>query len=224
MQLCGAGCLGGTASATFRPDPTYVHRPCHQVVCRCSASGSSSTTEANAQFSPLRTFPLLPPPDVAGNAPQRRWNAVCLAYLGDGVWEAALRHRSYDPANAKQYNTTVARMANTQAQAACYQLLIDEGWVTTEEAALMRWATNSSSVAPPPHATRQQYKQATAVETLVAHLYLTDSERLQQLLDWLLHPTRVNKWRQPVPVRRHQPTKRKQHSSGTRTASSDKAT
>jgi hypothetical protein len=31
----------------------------------------------------------------------------------------------------------------------------------------MRWAGNSSSVAPPKHATRQQYKQATALEALV---------------------------------------------------------
>jgi 23S rRNA maturation mini-RNase III len=52
-------------------------------------------------------------------------------------------------------------------QAAVYQLLVSEGWLSDEEASLMRWATNSASVAPPSHATRQQYKQATAVEALV---------------------------------------------------------
>lgn len=31
----------------------------------------------------------------------------------------------------------------------------------------MRWAANSGSVTPPKHATRQQYKQATALEALV---------------------------------------------------------
>jgi hypothetical protein len=53
------------------------------------------------------------------------------------------------------------------AQAAVYGLLLDEGWLKEEEAALVRWATNSATVAPPAHATRAQYKQATAVEALV---------------------------------------------------------
>lgn len=53
-------------------------------------------------------------------------------------------------------------------QAACYALLLSEGWPTPEEAEVLRWAANSSSVAPPKHATRQQYKQATALEALVS--------------------------------------------------------
>lgn len=53
-------------------------------------------------------------------------------------------------------------------QATCYQLLLSEGWPSSDEASLMRWAANSSSVAPPKHATRQQYKQATALEALVS--------------------------------------------------------
>jgi len=52
-------------------------------------------------------------------------------------------------------------------QATCFQLLLAEGWPNSDEASLMRWAANSSSVAPPKHATRQQYKQATALEALV---------------------------------------------------------
>lgn len=52
-------------------------------------------------------------------------------------------------------------------QSSCYALLMAEGWPSAEEGALMRWAANSSSVAPPKHATRQQYKQATALEALV---------------------------------------------------------
>jgi 23S rRNA maturation mini-RNase III len=52
-------------------------------------------------------------------------------------------------------------------QATCYRLLLSEGWPTGAESDLMRWAANSSSVAPPKHATRQQYKQATALEALV---------------------------------------------------------
>jgi hypothetical protein len=37
-----------------------------------------------------------------------------------------------------------------------------------EERDVLRWAANSTTNAPPPHATRLQYKQATAVEALVS--------------------------------------------------------
>eukprot|EP00775_Hariotina_reticulata_P012723 gene12723-12853_t len=60
-----------------------------------------------------------------------------------------------------------------------------------QELSLLRWACNSSSVTPPGHATRRQYKQATALEVLVAHLYLTDGSRLGRLMDWLLDPQRA---------------------------------
>jgi hypothetical protein len=52
-------------------------------------------------------------------------------------------------------------------QAACYNLLLAEGWPSADEASLMRWAANSNVVSPPKHASRQLYKQATALEALV---------------------------------------------------------
>jgi 23S rRNA maturation mini-RNase III len=55
-------------------------------------------------------------------------------------------------------------------QAQCYQLLQAADWLTSDEVSLLRWGCNSSSVTPPAHATRQQYKQATALEVLVSEL------------------------------------------------------
>ncbi|WIA09907.1 hypothetical protein OEZ85_010121 [Tetradesmus obliquus] len=147
-----------------------------------------------------------------------RWNAVSLAFLGDSVWEAVLRAHYYDPANMRQYGARVAASATTQAQAAVYQLLVGGSWLRAEEASLLRWASNSASVAPPPHASRQQYKQATAVEALVAHLYLTDAARLQQLMEWLLHPQRLKQWQQPLPAQAQQPASATRKSSAGRQA------
>ena len=39
----------------------------------------------------------------------------------------------------------------------------------------------------------------------VAHLYLTDAARLQQLMEWLLQPQRLKKWQQPLPAQAQQP-------------------
>lgn len=49
-----------------------------------SAAGSISEPSPAA---PADKHLLPPAPDTKGIAPQRRWNAVCLAFLGDGVWE-----------------------------------------------------------------------------------------------------------------------------------------
>lgn len=140
----------------------------------------------------------MPPPcDLGGAAPQARWNAISLAYLGDAVWEAYLRSYFYGHdslAESQLYNSRIAAKANTLAQSSCYELLTAQGWLTPVETDFMRWAANNSTVAPPKQATRLQYKQATALEALVAQLYLTDSARLQQLMDWLLHPERVDVW------------------------------
>lgn len=38
----------------------------------------------------------------------------------------------------------------------------------------------------------------------VAVLYLTDSNRLQQLMEWLLHPDQVPQWRQPLKQQQQQ--------------------
>jgi 23S rRNA maturation mini-RNase III len=50
-----------------------------------------------------------------------------------------------------------------------YDLLTSrvQPWVSREEGAVLRWAANSATVSAPPHATRLQYKKATAVEVLV---------------------------------------------------------
>jgi 23S rRNA maturation mini-RNase III len=52
-------------------------------------------------------------------------------------------------------------------QAAVHDLLRADGLLGPEEAAVLRWAANSATVAAPRHATRLQYKKATAVEVLV---------------------------------------------------------
>eukprot|EP00882_Tetradesmus_deserticola_P002607 GHRQ01002772.1.p1 GENE.GHRQ01002772.1~~GHRQ01002772.1.p1 ORF type:complete len:288 (+),score=87.78 GHRQ01002772.1:235-1098(+) len=180
--------------------------------CRCTAepqppaaTAAADTTGrgtyAGGSAGPAAKLQLPAAPELPGSSPQGRWNAVSLAFLGDAVWEALLRGHFYNPANLRQYGRRVAALVTTQAQAAAYQLLVDEpGWLSPQEAALMRWATNSASVAPPSHATRQQYKQATAVEALVASLYLTDAARLQQLMAWLLQARRLKRWQQQLPA------------------------
>uniref|UniRef100_A0A383V3C2 RNase III domain-containing protein n=1 Tax=Tetradesmus obliquus TaxID=3088 RepID=A0A383V3C2_TETOB len=224
--------LTGNAACPFDHSNTYAHRAllrptvgrasaAEAVRCRCTAEpqpqppaaaaaadepgANAADRLADAAGVSSAALNLPAAPQLLGASPQGRWNAVSLAFLGDSVWEAVLRAHYYDPANMRQYGARVAASATTQAQAAVYQLLVNGSWLRAEEASLLRWASNSASVAPPPHASRQQYKQATAVEALVAHLYLTDAARLQQLMEWLLQPQRLKKWQQPLPAQAQQP-------------------
>jgi hypothetical protein len=69
--------------------------------------------------------------------------------------------------------------------------------LTATEADVLRWAANSTTNSPPSHATRQQYKQATAVEALVSRgssracVYAVPLKHLtpvNQVLHWQHHP------------------------------------
>ncbi|GFH15471.1 uncharacterized protein HaLaN_11706 [Haematococcus lacustris] len=60
-------------------------------------------------------------------------------------------------------------------------------WVLSEEEVdILRWARNSQALNPPKGCDLRAYKKATALEVLVAHLYLTDPTRCLALVDLLL--------------------------------------
>lgn len=78
------------------PHTTYflqVHIAAHkrsalpQLICRCAAG----STNHNSPPETIGKCRLPPASDTGGVTPQRRWNAVCLAYLGDGVWEVSVQ-------------------------------------------------------------------------------------------------------------------------------------
>lgn len=54
----------------------------------------------------------------------------------------------------------------------------------------------------------------------VAHLYLTDAARLQQLMAWLLQPRRLKQWQQRLPAQVMQPASAIRNSSAGRQGSS----
>lgn len=66
--------------------------------------------------------------------------------------------------------------------------------LTPDELRVLRWAANSATVSGPSHASRLQYKKATAVEVLVAHLYLTDPPRLYDVMAHLMDRDTQKLW------------------------------
>jgi len=113
-------------------------------------------------------------------------SALALAHVGDGVFELMVRTRlclSGHPTAAKLHKQTVVHVrAGAQAQ---YARLLKET-LTEEERAVFLRGRNAETRSQPQAATREEYSQATALETLWGYLYLTGHlERLEELFAML---------------------------------------
>lgn len=113
-----------------------------------------------------------------------------LAHLGDGVYE--LMVRSYLCLEGKSTNKGLHRAAvgyvSAPAQAAAVQVILP--LLTQEEGEVFRRGRNASPHTIPPHAKREDYAAATALETLFGWLWLQGrTQRLNQLFSAIMEDT-----------------------------------
>ena len=113
----------------------------------------------------------------------REYSPLALAYLGDAVYELAIRTfvmNHGDTQVNKMYKKT-AGLVKAEAQANFYKVLEEE--LTEEEKAVYRRGRNAKSVTMAKHATMKDYRMATGFEALMGYLYLTEQmERMAELL------------------------------------------
>ncbi len=101
------------------------------------------------------------------------------------------RHYFFPPARSQLYSDRVRAAVNAEAQDALYQRLTSNSSpvLTMEELSVLRWGRNraAGSTAPKRFAgsSSPAYRNASALETLVGWLYLTDPVRLQDVMDVL---------------------------------------
>ena len=102
------------------------------------------------------------------------------AYLGDAVYELYIRHFYLIPPKRSQlYHQLVVSQVRAESQARHLRSL--EPHLSTAELEVVRRGRNAAAKCPK-RIDRQTYQLATSLETLVGYLYLTDPERLSQLL------------------------------------------
>lgn len=109
--------------------------------------------------------------------------ALVLAYVGDAVFELAVRIHLVDTGLVKvnRLHTVAVKYVNAGAQARALKKL--EGMLSEREEAVVRRGRN----AKPPHTPRGpgvlEYRYSTAFEALIGYLYLKgDTARLQEIL------------------------------------------
>ena len=121
---------------------------------------------------------------VAGSLSQvNQLSPTALAYLGDAVYELYIRtYYLLPPKRVNSYHDRVVANVRAESQAAHLRSLSSH--LTDEELEILRRGRNAASGSPKrldPHI----YQQATSFETLIGYLYLTNSQRLTQVLELL---------------------------------------
>ena len=113
----------------------------------------------------------------------REYSPLALAYLGDAVYELAIRTFVMNHGNTQvnKMHKKTAGLVKAEAQANFYKVLEEE--LTEEEKAVYRRGRNAKSVTMAKHATMKDYRMATGFEAMMGYLYLTEQmERMAELL------------------------------------------
>lgn len=140
-------------------------------------SDSSLAVQGNADV----WLPSPPPVEK----PRAVHNAACLAYLGDSIYEVYVRrHFLTPPQNVDSYNKRVMSLVCCEAQDAMLQQLLKGNYLTDEERDVVRWGKNieTGQRRASRRAGSKAYSSASALETLIGYLYLTNQQRLEELM------------------------------------------
>ena len=109
--------------------------------------------------------------------------AQVLAYVGDAVYELAVRERLIGAGLVKvnQLHSETVKYVNAGAQARALSAL--EGKLTGDEASIVRRGRNAKSAHTPRSAGMIEYRRSTALECLIGYLYLKgDAARLGEIM------------------------------------------
>ncbi len=113
----------------------------------------------------------------------RRLSPSAFAYIGDAVYELYVRlHFLMPPKRLKSYHGLVVEWVRAEHQS--QQLRSLEPLLTLDELDLVRRGRNATTKSPR-RVDLETYQRATGFEALIGYLYLTDPERLSELIKHL---------------------------------------
>lgn len=127
--------------------------------------------------------------NVLRNQDVDQLNALALAYMGDAVYEQAVREHLLRSGRVKP--NTLHRLSTTfvsaKAQAVVLKRLTEEEFLTEEELAIMRRGRNAKSGSVPKNTDVQTYNFSTAFEAVLGWLYLKErQERVDEIIRYAI--------------------------------------
>ncbi|MEM7796578.1 MAG: ribonuclease III domain-containing protein [Cyanobacteria bacterium P01_C01_bin.118] len=161
MDKAGSSLSGRSQSTERSPEPTQ-------------SQPSASTPLTDDLVSKAFSFQQLPVQSVP---------PVALAYIGDAVFELYVRMQFvWPPQRIQAFHQQVVNHVKAEQQADYLVQLIPQ--LQEPEADIVRRGRNATSKAPR-RLSAKIYRQATAFETLIGYLYITNQARLFELLSGL---------------------------------------
>jgi len=115
----------------------------------------------------------------------KQLNGLTLAYIGDAVYELAVRDYLIKKGQVKpnELHQQAVTFVSAKAQASIIHNWLINKRLTDEEEAIVRRGRNAKSGSTPKNMTIQDYRYATGFESLIGYLYLhDDKQRLDELL------------------------------------------
>ena len=127
--------------------------------------------------------------NVLRNQDVDQLNALALAYMGDAVYEQAVREHLLRSGRVKP--NTLHRLSTTfvsaKAQAVVLKRLTEEEFLSEEELAIMRRGRNAKSGSVPKNTDVQTYNFSTAFEAVLGWLYLKErQERVDEIVRYAI--------------------------------------
>ncbi|MFF3924724.1 Mini-ribonuclease 3 [Paenibacillus lactis] len=121
--------------------------------------------------------------DFPPSKPVRLIPPIVLAYIGDAIYEVAVRQYLISRPNLRpnHLHRTATGLVSAKAQSRILAYL--EPLLTEEEQDIVRQGRNAKSGSVPKNADVLEYRHATAFETLVGYLYYTgQQDRIRELV------------------------------------------
>ncbi|MCM3280800.1 ribonuclease III [Exiguobacterium sp. MER 193] len=115
----------------------------------------------------------------------KQMNALALAYMGDVVYEMAVRKRLLEKGLTRpnDLHRGAVRYVNARAQASVVTFWLETNALTEEEQAVVRRGKNAKSGSVPKRVDVHTYRYSTAFEALIGYIYLTERrDRLEELI------------------------------------------
>ncbi|MGC6587548.1 Mini-ribonuclease 3 [Paenibacillus sp. FSL W7-1279] len=121
--------------------------------------------------------------DFPPSKPARLIPPIVLAYIGDAIYEVAVRQFLISRANLRPHHLHRSATGFVSAKAQSRILAYLDPELTEEERDIVRQGRNAKSGSIPKNADVLEYRHATAFETLVGYLYYTgEQDRLRELI------------------------------------------
>ena len=119
----------------------------------------------------------------------KQMNGLSLAYVGDAVYEVAVRKYLIDQGLTKvqKLHSQATYYVSAKAQAKLIRKLLEDDLLTEEEIAIYHRGRNAKSHTSAKNTDIKTYRMSTGFESVIGYLSLEQKEeRLTEIINWCL--------------------------------------